>query len=68
MLQTNFCGNRTAGSGDFKVFYHIFSWRPSWSCDQHHVNNFSFLVHKSLHTKFGSNGSAVSMTKASFNF
>ena len=31
------------------VFYHIWVWRPFWSCDQHH-----FLVPESLHTKFGS--------------
>ena len=25
-----------------KGFYHIWAWRPSWSCDQEHVNRFSF--------------------------
>ena len=25
-----------------KGFYHIWAWRPSWSCDQDHVNKFSF--------------------------
>ena len=25
-----------------KGFYHILVWRPSWSCDQHHVIRFSF--------------------------
>ena len=26
-----------------KVYlYHIWAWQPSWSCDQHHVNQFSF--------------------------
>ena len=25
-----------------KGFYHIWAWRPSWSCDRHHVNKFSF--------------------------
>ena len=25
-----------------KGFYHIWAWRPSWSCDQHHVIRFSF--------------------------
>ena len=26
---------RTSGSGEeyFKGFYHIWAWRPSWSCD-----------------------------------
>ena len=23
-----------------KDFYHKWVWRPSWSCDQHHVNKF----------------------------
>ena len=26
-----------------KCFYHIKAWRPSWSCDQHHVPGFSSL-------------------------
>ena len=26
----------------FEGFYHIWAWRPSWSCDQHHVIRFSF--------------------------
>ena len=26
----------------FYYFYHIWAWRPSWSCDQHHINKFSF--------------------------
>ena len=44
MLHTKFCGNQSAGSGeeDFKGFYHIWAWRPSWLCDQHHVLRFSF--------------------------
>ena len=25
-----------------KGFYHIWAWRPSWSCDHHCVNKFSF--------------------------
>ena len=36
MLHTKFRGNRPASSGeeDFSVFfYHIWEWRPSWSCD-----------------------------------
>ena len=27
---------------NLKGFYHIWAWWPSWSCDQHHVNKFSF--------------------------
>ena len=37
---------------NFEGFYHIWAWRPSWSCDQDHVNNFHFLVPESFHTKF----------------
>ena len=36
-----------------KGFYHIWAWQPFWSCDQHHVNIFSFLETESLHIKFG---------------
>ena len=57
MIHTKFRGNRPSGSGeeDFsKGFYHIWAWRPSWSCDQHHVIRFHFLVLESFHTKFGS--------------
>ena len=45
MLHTKFRENRPAGSGveDFlKGFYHIWASRPSWSCDQDHVNRFLF--------------------------
>ena len=44
MLHTKFRGNQPAGSReeDFDRFYHIWAWRPSWSCDQHHVIRFSF--------------------------
>ena len=39
MLHTKFRKNQPAGSGeDFCVFYHIWAWRPSWSCDQDIVN------------------------------
>ena len=46
-------------------FYHIGAWRPSWSCDQHHVIRFSFP--ESFHTKFGSIGTVVS-GKIKFEF
>ena len=36
MLLTEFCGNQW--EEDFKGVYHICAWRPSWSCDQHHIN------------------------------
>ena len=49
MLHTKFGGNPPAGAGEedfFKGFYHIWVWRPSWSCH--------CLVPESFHTKFGS--------------
>ena len=36
------------------------AWRPSWSCDQHNVNQSIFHVSKRIHTKFGQNGPVVS--------
>ena len=46
MLHTKFHGNRPAGStvGFLKGYYPIWAWRPSWSCDQHHVINFSLYL------------------------
>ena len=45
MLHTKFQGHQSIGSGeeDFQGFYRIWAWRPSWSCDPDHLNNFSFL-------------------------
>ena len=43
MLHTKFHENQPAGSGeDFEGFTYIWAWRLSWSCDQHHINKFSF--------------------------
>ena len=33
LLHVKFRRNRSTGSGDYEGFYHIRSWRPSWSCD-----------------------------------
>ena len=40
--------NRTSGSGedDFKGFYHIWAWWPSWSCDLDHLYKLLFSLHK----------------------
>ena len=48
MLHTKFRGNRPAGSieEDFEGFYHIWAWRPSWSCDPDAVNKVSFPLPK----------------------
>ena len=51
-----------------KGFYHIWAWRPSWSCDQHHVISFSdFLVPESLRKNLVQIGKVVS-EKIRFEF
>ena len=45
MLHTNFQSHRPFGSREddcFLCFYHIWVWRPYWSCDLNHVIKFSF--------------------------
>ena len=44
MLHAKFQDHRTSGSGKkiFKGFYHIWAWRPSWSCDLDHLYKLSF--------------------------
>ena len=49
MLHTKFRGNRPAGSWEedfWRVFYHIWAWRPSWSCDPDAANKLSFPLPK----------------------
>ena len=48
MLHIRSRGHRPSGSGeDFKrVFYHIWAWWPSWSCDQDHLNKLLFSCPK----------------------
>ena len=36
-----------------KGFYHIWAWRPSWSCDPHAVNKISFPLPKDAPHKSG---------------
>ena len=36
-----------------KGFYHIWMWRPSWSCDPDAVNKLSFPLPKEAPYKFG---------------
>ena len=44
MLHTKFQGNLPSGSGkeDFKGFYYIWAWQPSWSCDLDEIYKLSF--------------------------
>ena len=37
----------------FKGFYHIWLWRPSWSCDLNHLYNFGSSFLRRFHIKFG---------------
>ena len=38
MLHAKFQDPRLLGSGeDFKGLYHIWAWRPSWSCDLYYL-------------------------------
>ena len=64
MLHTKFRGNRPAGSGDFlKGFYHIWAWRPSWSCNPDAANKISSPLPKEAQYKmfaFALIGPAVS--------
>ena len=55
MLHTKFQGHWPFGSReeDFLRFYHIWEWRPSWSCDQEHLSKLSFPHPMwKLHMKF----------------
>ena len=48
MLHAEIQDHRTSGSGGeyFLGFYHIWTWRPSWSCELDHLYNFSFPLPK----------------------
>ena len=47
MLHAKFQDHRTSGSGeDFKGFYRIWAWWPSWSCDLDHVYKLLFPFSK----------------------
>ena len=48
MLHAKFQDHRISSSGKeiFKGFYHIWAWRPSWSCDLDHLYKLSFPLPK----------------------
>ena len=52
MLHAKFHIHRTYGSREenFKGFYHIWAWRPSWSCDLDHLFKLSFPLHQGAPT------------------
>ena len=47
MLYTKFQSHQSFGSKEeiLEGFYHIWDWKPSWSCDLEHLNNFSSQNH-----------------------
>ena len=45
MLHAKFQDHRTPGSGE-EDFYHIWVWRPSWSCDLDCLYKLSFSIPK----------------------
>ena len=52
MLHAKFQDPRTSGSGeDFKCFYHIWAWWPSWSGDLDHLYKLSFPFPRRLQIK-----------------
>ena len=55
MIHTKFQGHWSTGSGeDFYVFYHIWAWRPCWSCDPTNLYKLSFLFSFKLLCEFWS--------------
>ena len=44
-MHTKIQGHQPFGSGEedfFLGFYHIWAWRPSWSCDLDHLSKLLF--------------------------
>ena len=66
MLHTKFHENRPAGSGEedfLRGFYHIWAWRPSWSCDLDFAIKFSSHLPMDAPQSFTLIGQAVSEKK-----
>ena len=57
LLHAKFHDHQTSGLKKtiFKGYYHIWEWRPSWSCDLDHLYKFSFPL-----SQGGFDGQAVS--------
>ena len=55
MLHTKFVeiGQPVPEENVFKGFYHIWAWRPSWSCDLDHLYKLWFPFPRRLHIKYG---------------
>ena len=52
MLHAKFQDHRTSGSRE-EGFYHIWAWRPSWSCDMDHLYKLWFPLPKDALHKIG---------------
>ena len=70
MLHTKFRGNQSAGSReeDFEGFLPYMGMAASWSCDQHHINKFSFPCTQKFTYKFWLKTAKWFLRKACFNF
>ena len=54
MLHAKFQDCRTSGSGEIFIdFYHIWAWRPIWSCNLDHLYKLLFPLPKEAPMKFG---------------
>ena len=58
-------GHQPLGSGveDFKGFYHIWAWWPSWSCDQDRLNKLWFPHHMKFEFNWPSGFKCLKMLK-----
>ena len=69
MLHTKFQGHQSIGSvEDFYGFYHIWAWRPCWSCDPTHVYKLSFLFPLKLSYELWLQIALLFLRKTSFNY
>ena len=51
-----------------KGFYHIWAWRPSWSCDQHHFHQIFISLYLKAFIKFFVQIGTVASEKIQFEF
>ena len=63
VLHTKVNRNQSTGSKekDFEAFYHLWERKPTGHVTKIIFTYFNFLAPKSLHTKFGQKGQAVSV-------
>ena len=56
------------GKRIFNVFYHIWAWQPSWSCDLHYVDAFLLTCTYKLTFKILVENGPVVSEKSKLNF